>query len=124
MPLVEPRSSRIAGRGLFATEPIPAGAVVLHQDGVGDLNHSCEPNLGWSAEDTLVALGDIAEGVELSLDYATRITDPDFVMMCHCETYRCRQVIEGTDWQIPQLQKRYAGRWAPSVQRLIDQSSA
>jgi hypothetical protein len=41
-------------------------------------------------------------------------------MMCHCETYRCRQVIEGTDWQIPQLQKRYAGMCAPDVQRLID----
>jgi hypothetical protein len=32
-------------------------------------------------------------------------------------------VIEGTDWQIPQLQKRYAGHWPPDVQQLIDDSS-
>jgi SET domain-containing protein len=120
VPPAELRSSPIAGRGLFATELIPAGTVVLRQDGIGELNHSCEPNLGWSSADTLVAVSDIAEGEELTLDYATRITDPDFAMMCHCETYRCRQVIEGTDWRIPQLQQRYAGRWAPAVQQMID----
>jgi hypothetical protein len=29
-------------------------------------------------------------------------------------------MVEGTDWRIPQLQQRYAGRWAPAVQALID----
>ena len=29
-------------------------------------------------------------------------------------------MVEGSDWQIPQLQQRYAGHWAPAVQRLID----
>jgi hypothetical protein len=118
--LAEPGPSRIAGRGLLAVAPIATGTVVLTQSGVGELNHSCEPNLGWQDDRTLVAISDIAAGDELTLDYATVITDPDFVLMCHCETYRCRQVIEGTDWKIPQLQKRYAGQWAPSVQRLID----
>jgi hypothetical protein len=28
-------------------------------------------------------------------------------------------MVEGTDWRIPQLQERYAGHWAPAVQRLI-----
>jgi hypothetical protein len=83
-------------------------------------NHSCEPNLGWSDEYTLVALRDIAAGEELTHDYATSTADPAFVLWCHCETYRCRQVIEGTDWQIPQLQKRYAGQWIPYLQRRID----
>jgi SET domain-containing protein len=115
--------SRIAGRGLLAAAPIAAGTVVLEQDGVGELNHSCEPNLGWASASALAALRDIGPGEELTLDYATVISDPDFVLMCHCETYRCRQVIEGTDWQIPQLQKRYAGSWAPHVQHLIDEST-
>lgn len=122
MPLVEPGSSRIAGRGLLAAEPIGQGSVVLRQHGVGALNHSCDPNLGWADGTTLVAIRDVPAGAELTLDYATVITDPEFVMMCHCETYRCRQVIEGTDWRIPQLQTRYAGRWAPEVQRLIDEA--
>jgi SET domain-containing protein len=118
-------SSPIAGRGLFASAPIAAGRLVLRlgEDDVRSrLNHSCDPNLGWADDATLVAVRDVSDEDELTVDYATRITDPDFVMICHCETYRCRQVIEGTDWQIPQLQKRYARTWAPAVQRLIDES--
>jgi len=87
-------------------------------------NHSCEPNLGWSDEYTLVALRNIAAGEELTHDYATSTDDPSFVLWCRCETYRCRQVIEGTDWKIPQLQKRYAGQWIPYLQRLIDAAPA
>jgi hypothetical protein len=123
LPAVRDGLSRIAGHGLFAAATIEAGRPVLVLSGVDvreRVNHSCEPNLGWADDHTLVAIRDIAAGEELTLDYATVITDADFVMMCHCETYRCRQAIEGTDWQIPQLQKRYAGFWSPAVQRLID----
>jgi hypothetical protein len=119
--------SRIAGHGLFARAPIARGRTVLVLDEDEDVrsrvNHSCEPNLGWSDDRTLVAVRDIADGEELTVDYATRIADRDFVLMCHCETYRCRQVIEGTDWQIPQLQRRYAGMWAPAVRRRIDEAA-
>jgi hypothetical protein len=31
-------------------------------------------------------------------------------------------MVEGSDWRIPQLQRRYAGHWAPEVQALIDAS--
>lgn len=117
-PVAELRFSRIAGRGLFALRGVPAGAVVdVHVD---TLNHSCEPALGWTATGELVAMRAIDPGEELTTDYALHVDDPDFVMVCHCETYRCRQLIEGGDWQIPQLQKRYAGFWAPAVQRRID----
>lgn len=115
----DPRPSLIAGRGLFATRPIEAGAVVPGLD-LALINHSCDPTLGWTSSGELAARGAIAAGLELTLDYAMHLDDPDFVMMCHCETYRCRQVIEGTDWQIPQLQVRYAGCWSPPVQRRID----
>lgn len=114
--------SRIAGRGLFAARPLRAGSSLAGID-LALVNHSCDPNLGWSATGEPVALHDIDEGAELTTDYATSITDPDFVLTCHCETYRCRQLIEGTDWQIPQLQKRYAGFWSPEVQRRIDDLS-
>ncbi|HVU91461.1 MAG TPA: SET domain-containing protein [Jatrophihabitans sp.] len=118
---VEFRASRIAGRGLFTAAPIAAGATVPVE--VGSLNHSCEPNIGWTATGELVAMRDIAADEELLTDYALHDDDPGFVLMCHCETYRCRQVIEGTDWQIPQLQKRYAGFWAPAVRRRIEDAS-
>jgi hypothetical protein len=119
--------SRIAGYGLHATEAIAVGAITVRftnapadPGDLGPLNHSCDPNLGWADATTLVARRDIGADEELTLDYATCVTDPDLVLYCHCETYRCRQVIEGTDWQIPQLQQRYAGHWHPAAQRLIE----
>ncbi len=120
---LEARTSPVAGRGLFATAPIPSGTEVLrpvepvHEQ--GPLNHACDPNLGWAGE-ALVTLRDIAADEELLVDYAMSIADPDFLLRCHCASYRCRQMVEGTDWRIPQLQRRYAGHWAPRVQRLID----
>jgi SET domain-containing protein len=110
--------SPIAGQGLFATTDIAAGTALPDVD-LDLVNHSCDPNLGWS-DAALGTLRVVAAGEELTVDYATFLTDPSFAMFCHCETYRCRQVVEGTDWQIPQLQRRYAGHWAPHVRELID----
>jgi len=118
---IVPRPSRIAGRGLFTTAAIAAGTPVPVD--VERLNHSCEPNVGWSAIGELVTMHDVAVDTELTTDYALHVDDPELVLMCHCETYRCRQIIEGTDWKIPQLQKRYAGFWSPAVQRRIDEAA-
>ena len=79
----------------------------------GPLNHSCDPNTWFAGDTRWSRAATIAAGEELTYDYATGSTEPDFVLYCHCETYRCRQVIEGDDWQIPQLQQRYAGHFAP-----------
>jgi uncharacterized protein len=122
-PDVEERPSPVAGRGLFATAPIAAGTVVLRPAApvqeAGGVNHGCDPTLGW-AGDELVTLRDVVAGEELLVDYAMSTTDPAYYLRCHCPSYRCRQMVEGTDWRIPQLQQRYAGHWAPAVQRLID----
>ncbi|HRD63835.1 MAG TPA: SET domain-containing protein [Nocardioides sp.] len=119
----ETRPSPIAGQGLFAAAPLPEGTEVLRPTGPvhtdGPVNHACDPNLGWSGE-ALVTLRDVAAGEELVVDYAMSVADPAWFLRCHCPSYRCRQMVEGTDWQIPQLQRRYAGRWAPDVARLID----
>lgn len=148
--------SAIAGRGLFATAPIPQGTAVSRLGGrlcstaelrellagpdyvdsiaVGDDvhlllapgnrnrfgNHSCEPNLWWTDAYTLSTRRDIAAGEELTSDYSTSTADPQFFLRCHCESYRCRQMVTGDDWRIPQLQKAYAGHWLPSLQKLID----
>jgi SET domain-containing protein len=83
-------------------------------------NHACDPNLGWVDEYALATRHDVVAGSELLHDYAMSTVDPDFVLRCHCDSYRCRQMVEGTDWRIPPLQRRYAGHWTPYVQRLID----
>jgi uncharacterized protein len=123
LPDVEVRPSPVAGRGLFAVATVAAGTVVLrptappHED--GPVNHACDPNLGWDGE-VLVALRDVDAGEELLVDYAMSVSDPSWFLRCHCPSPRCRQMVEGTDWRIPQLQRRYAGHWAPHVQELID----
>jgi SET domain-containing protein len=148
--------SAIAGRGLFARAPIPAGTTVSRLGGrlaptaeldsvvaasetyvdsitVGEdvhlvlpsmtanhfTNHSCDPNLWWADEYTLVARRDVGAGEELTSDYATSSNHPGLAMACHCGSYRCRQLITGDDWRIPQLQQRYAGHWVPYLQSLI-----
>ena len=114
--------SSIAGRGVFATAWIARGSAVARfgdppssVSDFGRINHSCDPVLGWSDDRTLVALRDIDAGDELTTDYALALDSADTLVWCRCDTYRCRQVIEGNDWRIPQLQHRYAGIWAPSI---------
>jgi len=85
-------------------------------------NHSCDPNLGWVDEYRLATMTDVAAGQELVTDYAMSTVETDWVLRCHCPSYRCRQMVEGTDWRIPQLQQRYDGWWAPYVQGLVDES--
>jgi len=123
---VEVRPSDIAGRGLFATADLVAGTVVLRPATIPDdrrfdllgtdfPNHSCDPNLGWLDGHTLATMVDVSAGAELVTDYAMCIAEPEWFLRCHCPSYRCRQMVEGTDWRIPQLQQRYAGWWAPHV---------
>jgi SET domain-containing protein len=130
VPEAEVRPSPVAGRGLFARERLAPGAVVLRLDaapdegrvdrlGVGFPNHSCDPNVGWVDDLTLATISEVAPGDELLTDYAMSITDPQWLLRCHCPSYRCRQMVEGSDWQIPQLQRRYAAWLAPRVQRLV-----
>jgi hypothetical protein len=83
-------------------------------------NHACDPNLGWVDAYTLAVREDVAAGSELLVDYAMSVADDSWVLRCHCHSYRCRQMVEGSDWRIPQLQRRYDGWWTPYVQRLVD----
>jgi hypothetical protein len=110
----------IAGSGWFAEHDLAAGtlALAVAPGGEPPVNHSCDPNLGWSG-DGLVAIHDVPAGTELTTDYALAITEPDYLLRCHCETYRCRQLIGGDDWRIEQLQRRYLGWFAPAAAALI-----
>jgi hypothetical protein len=118
--------SPIAGEGLFATASIPAGSAVLRFPAtpgsvglLGALNHSCEPNLWWTDARTLSTRRNVAAGDELTCDYSTCVADPEFLLRCHCGSYRCRQMVTGDDWQIPQLQAAYAGHWVPLLEAAI-----
>lgn len=71
-------------------------------------NHSCDPNLGVRGEITFVALRDIGAGEELTHDWCMTDND-DYVVECQCGSSNCRRTLTGTDWQRPDLQKRFAG---------------
>jgi uncharacterized protein len=80
------------------------------------LNHSCEPNVGFAGNVVVVAMRDIAEGEELTTDYAL-FDDYDGEMPCRCGTPSCRRIINGRDWRRPELQRRYAGYFSWYLQR-------
>ncbi|NNC12910.1 SET domain-containing protein [Planctomonas sp. JC2975] len=83
------------------------------------LNHSCAPNVGIDGNVLFVAMRDVAAGEELTTDYAL-FDDYDGSMECHCGVDACRHVIDGRDWRLPELQKRYSGWFSSYLQRRID----
>jgi hypothetical protein len=90
--------------------------------GEGDyVNHSCNPNAGLSGQIALVAMRDIRPGEEVCFDYAMCDTMPYDEFECSCGEADCRGYVSGSDWQKPELQKKYAGYFSPHVQRRIDQ---
>lgn len=81
------------------------------------VNHSCEPNAGFSGQIVLVAMRQIAPGEEICFDYAMCDGTPYDEFDCGCGTPSCRGRITGNDWQRPDLQQRYAGYFSPYLQR-------
>jgi hypothetical protein len=154
-PDVEVRHSPIAGEGLFARSPLPAGTVVSRLGGRlvtwpelealfarrqpdhpyidtitvtetlhlvlppgrpnGKGNHSCDPNLWWVDAYTLATRRDIGPDEELTNDYATSTGVAEFTMECRCGSARCRGVVTGADWRLPELHQQYGDHWVPAL---------
>lgn len=64
------------------------------------VNHSCSPNAGLRFEPAengggvfLVAIRPIGTGEEVSWDYATTLSDPDWRLPCDCRSAECRGTI-------------------------------
>jgi hypothetical protein len=96
----------------------PATAIE-REGGMMHLNHSCEPNLGLQGQIVYVALRDIAIDEELTVDYAMNDDEP-YEMRCRCGAKSCRGTITGTDWQRPELQRKYDGYFSWFIRRRID----
>jgi len=91
-------------------------------EGAADwVNHSCDPNAGLDGQIVLVALRDIRAGEEITFDYATSDASPYDEFECGCGSRICRGHIGADDWQLPDLQQRYAGHFSPYIQRRIDE---
>lgn len=90
-----------------------------YEPGMLFVNHSCEPNVGLGGNIVLVAMRDIDAGEELTTDYAL-FDDYDGQMTCSCGAPTCRVTIDGHDWQLPDLQRKYRGYFSWYLQRKID----
>jgi hypothetical protein len=87
------------------------------------LNHSCDPNVWLDDEVTLSARRTIAPGEELTSDYALWELNEDHVSpwLCRCGSRLCRGRFTGQDWRSPELQRRYAGHFHPTIEARIAQ---
>ena len=83
------------------------------------INHSCDPNCGFTNAHTLVAIRSVAPGESITFDYAMSDTNSFIEFPCRCGTSMCRGRLTGNDWQRADLQVRYAGWFAPHVEELI-----
>jgi SET domain-containing protein len=82
-------------------------------------NHSCAPNAGIVGSILLVAMTEIAPGEEVCFDYAMCDASDYDEFVCECGTERCRRVVTSADWQLDELQDRYAGWMSAYLQRRI-----
>ncbi|MDQ3800337.1 MAG: SET domain-containing protein-lysine N-methyltransferase [Acidobacteriota bacterium] len=89
----------------------------VRQSKIEFINHSCEPNAGFSGQIELVAMRAIQAGEAIGFDYAICTSEPEFRMECFCGAERCRAFITGEDWKNPALQKKYKGYFQPYLER-------
>ena len=87
------------------------------------VNHSCDPSVWMADSITVVARRDIESGGEITGDYALwEAEDAYLVEQCSCGADTCRGFVRGSDWQLPELQLRYAGHFLPFIERRFAQS--
>lgn len=75
------------------------------------LNHSCDATAGIKGKITLMAVKDIKEGEEITIDYSTIEGDEKWKMSCHCGSKNCRGVVES----IIKLPKNDFERYMPFI---------
>lgn len=88
------------------------------------VNHSCDPNAGFSEQCFMVAIKDISAGDEIVYDYAFVMFSSDdseshFEMECGCGSENCRKIIREDDWKLPEIQKNYLQYFQPFLRKKI-----
>jgi hypothetical protein len=88
--------------------------------GIGErINHSCDPNCGFSSEMKLVALRDILPGQPVTMDYATCTSMDQYRLVCRCGSPNCRGVVTGEDWKLPDLRRRLLPFYQPYLREKV-----
>jgi len=90
---------KLMGYCLGTPEGLLAPANLNYISVAWQMNHSCQPNVGFNAAEDFVAMRAIKRGEELCWDYGFAESNPKFRMECHCGASDCRGVVTGRDWQ-------------------------
>ena len=116
----DPDTIAVLDEGLYLADPCDAPT----QDDYS-LTHSCDPNRWMQDDRTLAARREIPPGKELTADYALWLYGVEWSLdPCRCGSGLCRGRVTAQDWQLPELQSRYAGHFTPLINRLILQMSS
>ncbi len=86
------------------------------------MNHSCDPNVGMLNELTLITMRRINKGEELTADYCIWLDDEEYQMgvACNCGSGNCRTIIRGSDWLLPEVQKRLLPFFSPFLKERLE----
>lgn len=63
------------------------------------MNHCCNGNVAFDAEDNFITIRNVHADEELCFDYGLIFTNPIFRLECKCGSENCRGVITGNDWK-------------------------
>lgn len=99
----------------------------LNLDGIFVVNHSCNPNAGFSGQVSLVAMREIHVGEEVTFDYAMTDLETDDEdawnpEQCRCGQQQCRKLITGNDWRNKELHDRYSGYFSSHIAGAISKA--
>ena len=104
-------------------EPYVKGVTdsIIHEDleFVLFINHSCEPNLVWKDDKTLMTRRCIKAGEELTYDYGTEDLMVN-TFRCHCGEVKCRGVIEGQEWKKTEMQEKYGKCFQAAILKAME----
>ena len=87
------------------------------------MNHCCQPNVGFNAAEDFVAMRTIKRGEELCWDYGFAELNPQFRMECRCGAVECRGVVTGTDWQRLKSDPNKLRYFSPDLCRLAQEQA-
>ena len=96
-----------------------------HKEEISDngifINHSCEPNVGFSGQIVYVAMRDIEPDEELTHDYAMCFSDMEHFsdLNCNCGSKVCRHKLKSDDWKSEELQNKYGIYFSEFIRRKI-----
>jgi len=114
----------------FNETPIEDYPSVRTVDVSSYMNHSCSPTCwfvdgGDKYTGVMIAARDLVPGDEITYDYCTSEDcelSPSWD--CHCQGPNCRGRITPQDWQLPELQARYATHFLPHIASKIAEAGS